>query len=945
MQRSNREKKGAREHDRSSGVCNVDLRKGSSHSPHVIVVTSSCPQVYKMSFASVEKGSTANPCTNRPVACPICLSDPGKTYKYVWSYHFLHHMQFVHPTQQLSTDDIEPFALPMSEFKGVIGKEHTTNRRDQKVGTVQVAAVTVCIPLGSINAQQCAAYFTSNFGEGALSYDCVAGTTAEGCMQRIKDGTADIANFGGEQLYLSNTNFGLVPVVGENYGTSGAGEGISYVGVAVVKKSWCDARTNPTFSNLKGQRSCHTGFRKASGWTLPVGYMTSSNVIPVVSSNANVEDDAETVASFFSTVCAPGGAPTSNGASFSGLCDGCGTAGCGSDSLYEGYAGAMRCLMEGNGDVAFVKQSSPIDYASDGGSKQSWSTLSKASMRLLCPSGGCVPLDQYGACNVAKAAARAFVARPNWASNGVGASVVQAMNSAPSTAVTAGVNLINADYPVSADTKTLTQITGTFSNYFGASAVAAFERIRALQGGSSGGSVSVCIPLSSVNLAQCASYFNTNFGSQGVSYTCVAGGTDEGCMQRIQSGTADIANFGGEQLYLSNTNFGLVPVVGENYGTSGAGEGISYFGVAVVKKSWCDARTNPTFSNLKGQRSCHTGFRKASGWTLPVGYMTSSNVIPVVSSNANVEDDAETVASFFSTVCAPGGAPTSNGASFSGLCEGCGTAGCGSDSLYEGYAGAMRCLMEGNGDVAFVKQSSPLDYASDGGSSQAWSTLNKASMRLLCPSGGCVPLDQYGACNVAKAAAPDTKTLTQITGTFSNYFGASAVAAFERIRALGAGSSGSSVSVCIPLSSVNLAQCASYFNTNFGSQGVSYTCVAGGTDEGCMQRIQSGTADLANFGGEQLYLSNTNFGLVPVVGENYGTSGAGEGISYFGVAVVKKSWCDARTNPTFSNLKGQRSCHTGFRKVSGWTLPVAYMTSSNVMAVVSRTATVEMMLD
>ena len=102
-------------------------------------------------------------------------------------------------------------------------------------------------------------------------------------------------------------------------------------------------------------------------------------------------------------------------------------------------------------------------------------------MRLLCPSGGCVPLDQYGACNVAKAAARAFVARPNWASNGVGASVVQAMNSAPSTAVTAGVNLINADYPVSADTKTLTQITGTFSNYFGASAVAAFERIRALQ--------------------------------------------------------------------------------------------------------------------------------------------------------------------------------------------------------------------------------------------------------------------------------------------------------------------------------------------------------------------------------------------------------------------------------------------------------------------------------
>ena len=63
-------------------------------------------------------------------------------------------------------------------------------------------------------------------------------------------------------------------------------------------------------------------------------------------------------------------------------------------------------------------------------------------------------------------------------------------------------------------------------------------------------------------------------------------------------------------------------------------------------------------------------------------------------------------------------------------------AGCGSDSLYEGYAGAMRCLMEGIGDVAFVKQSTPLDYASDGGSRQAWSTLNQvcanASPLFLC---------------------------------------------------------------------------------------------------------------------------------------------------------------------------------------------------------------------
>jgi melanoma-associated antigen p97 len=49
------------------------------------------------------------------------------------------------------------------------------------------------------------------------------------------------------------------------------------------------------FLPLQGQRSCHTGFRKTSGWTLPVGYMTANNVMSVISSNANVADDAETV--------------------------------------------------------------------------------------------------------------------------------------------------------------------------------------------------------------------------------------------------------------------------------------------------------------------------------------------------------------------------------------------------------------------------------------------------------------------------------------------------------------------------------------------------------------------------------------------------------------------------------------------------------------------------
>ena len=46
-------------------------------------------------------------------------------------------MQSVHPAQQLSMDDIETFALSVAEFKGVIGKEHSSKRRDQKVQEAQ----------------------------------------------------------------------------------------------------------------------------------------------------------------------------------------------------------------------------------------------------------------------------------------------------------------------------------------------------------------------------------------------------------------------------------------------------------------------------------------------------------------------------------------------------------------------------------------------------------------------------------------------------------------------------------------------------------------------------------------------------------------------------------------------------------------------------------------
>ncbi len=71
-------------------------------------------------------------------------------------------------------------------------------------------------------------------------------------------------------------------------------------------------------------------------------------------------------------------------------------------------------------------------------------------------------------------------------------------------------------------------------------------------------------------------------------------------------------------MFNANKKYGLVPVVGENYGSAGAGAGITYFGVAVVKKSWCDSFENPTLKSLKV--SCLHG---ANAYCAAMGVLSS----------------------------------------------------------------------------------------------------------------------------------------------------------------------------------------------------------------------------------------------------------------------------------------------------------------------------------
>ncbi|KAF5843732.1 hypothetical protein DUNSADRAFT_8246 [Dunaliella salina] len=127
-------------------------------------------------------------------------------------------------------------------------------------------------------------------------------------------------------------------------------------------------------------------------------------------------------------------------------------------------------------------------------------------------------------------------------------------------------------------------------------------------------------------------------------------------------------------------------------------------------------------------KACHTGYRKASGWYLPVGKLASKGIIDfsdyaeeAANHSPPVRVDAETVEQFWDdNVCAPG--TTANGPTVAGnlygvvdgggLCKLCKTD-CTSSDPYAGYEGALSC-MDQEGDIAFVKHSTVRNYdASD----------------------------------------------------------------------------------------------------------------------------------------------------------------------------------------------------------------------------------------
>ncbi|XP_026170439.1 transferrin-a [Mastacembelus armatus] len=559
----------------------------------------------------------------------------------------------------------------------------------------------------------------------APAFSCVRRDNTIDCIIAIKASEADAITLDGGDIYTAGlNNYDLHPIIAEDYGPNYSDT--CYLAVAVAKKG-----TLFGFKDLRGKKSCHTGLGKSAGWNIPIGTLVSMGIIQW----GGIEDKPveEAVSKFFQASCAPG---ATRGSKLCELCKGdCSRS---HAEPYYDYDGAFQCLVEGAGDVAFVKHLTVPEAE--------WSKY-----ELLCKDNTRAPMSMYESCNLARVPAHAVVTRKDsqlaeliWTS----LNSVQGFNLFSSEGYGPSKNLIFKD-----STQRLVQLppnTDSFL-YLGAEYMSVIRSLKKEQATATASTAIKWCAVGHAETAKCDTW-SISVGDDSASIECQNAPTVEECLKKIMRKEADAVAVDGGQVYTAG-KCGLVPAMVEQYDSDQCSisnaKSSKYLAVAVVKKG-----SGVTWDTLKGKRSCHTGIGRTAGWNIPMGHIH------------NLTNDCD-FTKFFSSGCAPGADPSSP---FCSQCIGSGKAvgdeskcKASADEQYYGYAGAFRCLVDGAGDVAFVKHTI-VQENSDGNGPEWAKGVNSADYELICPGKGPVPVTDFASCNLAEVPAHAVMTRPENRG-------------------------------------------------------------------------------------------------------------------------------------------------------------------------------------
>uniref|UniRef100_A0A336MLQ6 Transferrin n=1 Tax=Culicoides sonorensis TaxID=179676 RepID=A0A336MLQ6_CULSO len=217
--------------------------------------------------------------------------------------------------------------------------------------------------------------------------------------------------------------------------------------------------------------------------------------------------------------------------------------------------------------------------------------------------------------------------------------------------------------------------------------------------------VKLCIPRKF--LADCVKLYGDPAENNKV--TCVPARDQMECLEFVKKRQADIMTADPEDMYvayhLENEDFDIIQEIRTVEESHSA---FRYDGILLVKKG---SNIN-SLKDLKGKKSCHTGFGRNVGYKIPLTKLRKHELLkfsddPELSST---EKELDALSAFFEKACIVGKWSPDNLVNevfkkrYSNLCALCeDPAKCDYPDKYSGYDGAVRCLVEGRGDVAFTK--------------------------------------------------------------------------------------------------------------------------------------------------------------------------------------------------------------------------------------------------
>ena len=512
------------------------------------------------------------------------------------------------------------------------------------------------------NPQIMADYLTNELEMNVKLYPI----TSEGSIiEALRFGNAHIAFMDGAAAWVGWKQYGLDAMAADQKSDGRT----HYDAHAVVLKDSemaaayldDDPATDP-FSLLAGKTSCHTGWLKSAGMLLPMGYLIGNGYANVIGDPNDIESLRATVLNFFSDDAS---IPDSG-------------------TPYHGYSGAVKCLSEGAGHVAFAKDSTVDGYCANevAADNEDW----------------CLPRDDYVLLpSYGSAPSHPVMYNPEFVNSETKTKIQNALVAMNET--DAGLAILDKIL----GTPGITEVTaeehlGSYGNL-----IEDIPGINAYYKDKFTINETVAPTISKIRIAYEVKddYENPDENPQamadfiaaqtGVEVTLYPITSEGSIIEALRFGNADIAFMDGGAAWVAWKQYGLATMAADT-----KSDGRTYYNAhAWVHKdsematavSDDDASTDP-FALLEGKTSCHTGWLKSAGMLLPMGYLISNDYADVVGDADDIESLRNTILNFFN-----------DNASIPD-----------SGTPYHGYSGAVKCLSEGFGDVAFAKDSTVDSY-------------------------------------------------------------------------------------------------------------------------------------------------------------------------------------------------------------------------------------------